>query len=92
MIVDRFNCPMQDPAAFTFERCHSCPKFEMNIGGKNGTSIRCRANKERADKRDFESAILLWRLGMEYHVEIRHPGGTAGNKQQKTERGSCPKK
>ena len=69
MITDRFHCPVQDPAAFTFERCLHCKFYESSWKGGHRTQI-CKKNRDREDANAWESAFLLHWLGMEYHIEI----------------------
>ena len=71
--VDRFHCPVQDPAVFTFDACISCRYFQLTPNLDSSMNISCRKNSKKKDRRAamaFESAFLLHRLGMEYRVEI----------------------
>lgn len=70
MITDRFHCPVQDPAAFTFEGCLYCKFHESHIFPDGHTTQICKKNKDREDVNAWESAFLLHWLGMEYHIEI----------------------
>ena len=67
-VTDRFICPFQTTEDFTFDVCFGCKYFEVNKG--KHTTIRCRKNKGTAEKRSFESAFLLNRLGWPWRVEI----------------------
>lgn len=68
VITDSFFCPIQTTEGFTFETCAGCQYIDVHIGEK--TTIRCRKNKGTAEKRSFESAFLLNRLGYPWRVEI----------------------
>lgn len=73
MIIDRFHCPIQAPEVFTFDTCRSCKFFELTKTPAGPVTIRCRKNSRKKDRpaaTAFESAFLLHRLGMEYHIEI----------------------
>lgn len=67
-VTDRFYCPFQTTEGFTFDMCYACKKLDIYHGEK--TTIRCRANTGAREKRSFESAFLLNRLGWSWRVEI----------------------
>lgn len=72
-MTDRFHCPVQNPAAFSFDACMSCRYFQLSKNLDGSMNISCRKNSKKKDRlaaMDFEGAFLLHRLGMEYHVEI----------------------
>ena len=68
IITDQFHCPFQTTESFTFKTCSKCKYIDIHIGEK--TTIRCRKNTRTAEKRSFESAFLLNRLGLPWQVEI----------------------
>lgn len=67
-ITDRFRCPIQTTAAFSFETYRHCKYFQLDKG--QHMTVRCRKNRDKADRQAFESAYLLDWLGMEWRVEI----------------------
>ncbi len=67
-IIDRFYCPFQTTEGFSFDVCFGCKCLDVYLGDQ--TTIRCRKNKGTAEKRSFESAFLLNRLGWPWRVEI----------------------
>lgn len=69
-MVDRFHCPVQKDAPFSFEMCYKCKFFEYNRSISGKLSAKCRKNREKSYSLSFEAAFWLWRLGMEYQVEI----------------------
>ncbi len=68
VITDRFYCPFQTTEGFSFDVCFGCKCLDVYMGEQ--TTIRCRKNKGTAEKRSFESAFLLNRLGYPWRVEI----------------------
>lgn len=68
-ITDRFYCPIQTTKGFSFEACSRCKYIDIHIT-REKTTIRCRENKGTEEKRSFESAFLLYRLGYPWRVEI----------------------
>lgn len=69
MIEDHIVCPYQKTEGFSFLVCMKCRKFELRIGEKQ-TSRNCRAQKTKAHKLGFESALLLNQLGYPFKVVV----------------------
>lgn len=66
--VNVIRCPYQVTEGFSLDRCWECKKYEATVG--RTTSFRCRAQKTPSEKRDFEAAVLAYKLGLSDTVEV----------------------
>lgn len=66
--VNVIRCPYQVTEGFSLDRCWECKKYEATI--RRTTSFRCRAQKTPSEKRDFEAAVLAYKLGLPDTVEV----------------------
>lgn len=61
-MIYRIACPVQDPDAFSIEKCFGCRYFNLHKSEK--ISVSCRKNRTPKHKRDFEGAYLSTYLGI----------------------------
>ena len=61
-MIYRIACPVQDPDAFSIEKCFGCRFF--NLSKSEHISVSCRKNRTPKHKRDFGGAYFSNCLGI----------------------------